>query len=187
MSRTELFVNAYCELALIKKMGDLLDGFGFDSSNSTLVGVSSDYSAIAWQILRHRLSFDGEVCSGFCVDVPYPDEQWTNDTSERILGAFRSGNLKKNIILVEAGVIRGSNYIALCDLLARHEEFDGHEIRSSTLFENIGSKFKSEFVCEYYDDEKYDLTFWWERFNRHWSSQVLASGRSYFAIGRNYA
>lgn len=186
MSRTELFVNAYHELALIKKMGYLLDGFGFDSSNSTLVGVSSDYSAIAWQILRHRLSVDGEVCSGFCVDVPYPDEQWTGDTSEAILRAFRSNDLKKNIILVEAGVIRGSNYIAMCELLSAHVEFDKHNIRLSTLFENIGSKFKSDFVCEYYDNEKYDLTFWWERFNRHWSNSGVASGRSYFVTGRSY-
>lgn len=187
MSRTELFVNAYHELALIKRMGDLLDGFGFDSSNSTLVCVSSDYSAVAWQILRHRLSFDGEVCSGFCVDVPYPDEQWTGDTSEAILRAFRSNDLKKNIILIEAGVIRGSNYIAMCELLASHVEFDKHNIRSSTLFENIGSKFKSDFVCEYYDNEKYDLTFWWERFNRHWSNSGVASGRSYFVTGRGYS
>ena len=37
-----------------------------------------------------------------------------------------------------------------------------------TLYENIHSKFKSDFVGEYYDNDIEDLTFWWERENRHW-------------------
>ena len=35
-------------------------------------------------------------------------------------------------------------------------------------FENIGSKWESDFVGEYYDDTFEDLTFWWERENKHW-------------------
>jgi len=41
-------------------------------------------------------------------------------------------------------------------------------ILTLTLFENIHSKWKSDFVGEYYDDEIEDLTFWWERDNNHW-------------------
>ena len=40
-----------------------------------------------------------------------------------------------------------------------------------TMFENIDSKFKSDLVGEYYDDKTQDLTFWWEKENKHWKSQ----------------
>ncbi len=42
------------------------------------------------------------------------------------------------------------------------------KIITLALYENIGSKFKSDFVGEYYNDKIEDLTFWWERYNRHW-------------------
>jgi hypothetical protein len=38
--------------------------------------VSTDYSSIVAQYLRHQLSYDGEICEGFGVDVPYPDEEF---------------------------------------------------------------------------------------------------------------
>ena len=40
-----------------------------------------------------------------------------------------------------------------------------------TMFENIDSKFKSDLVGEYYNDKTQDLTFWWEKENKHWKSQ----------------
>jgi hypothetical protein len=36
------------------------------------------------------------------------------------------------------------------------------------LFENIGSVFKSDIVGSYYDDQTQDLTFYFERYNKHW-------------------
>jgi hypothetical protein len=33
----------------------------------------------------------------------------------------------------------------------------------------VGSRFKSDVVGDYYDDEKEDLTFYFERENKHWS------------------
>jgi len=42
-------------------------------------------------------------------------------------------------------------------------------IKTLALYENSGSKFKSDFVGEYYDDETQDLTFWWEQYNNHWN------------------
>lgn len=165
-TRKELIIDPAIEHQIINHMALLLANTDLDALNTTLVGVSSDYSSIAWQVLRHHLSRDGEICSGFCVDVPYPDEPWTETTTENILRAFNDAALKQNIVLVEAGVIRGSNYTRLCKLLS--EGFPSHKLITSTLFENVHSKFKSDFVCRYYDDSKYDLTFWWEKFNNHW-------------------
>ena len=158
------------EHELINKLGIMLRNAGFNASNSTLVAVSSDYSSIAWQILRHFLSHDGEVCEGFTVDVPYPDEEWNSSFEYWALHACKTFVFKDNLILIEAGVIRGSNYRRLCDLI--HKNFPGQVIVTSTVFENEHSAFKSEFVARYYDDEKQDLTFWWEAYNKHWPIDI---------------
>jgi hypothetical protein len=168
-----------CSLAeeheLINKLGIMLRNAGFNASNSTLVAVSSDYSSIAWQILRHFLSHDGEVCEGFTIDVPYPDQVWDDRFARRALDAcraslHRSMSCNQNLILIEAGVIRGSNYRNVVDLIQRH--YPQHKIVTTTLFENKGSTFKSDFVVKYYDDETQDLTFWWEAYNKHWPIDI---------------
>jgi hypothetical protein len=163
-----------CSLAeeheLINKLGIMLRNAGFNASNSTLVAVSSDYSSIAWQILRHFLSHDGEVCDGFTVDVPYPDEAWSGEFERLALQACKTVFFRDNLILIEAGVIRGSNYRRMCDLI--HENFPGQVIVTSTVFENVHSTFKSDFVVKFYDDETQDLTFWWEAYNKHWPIDI---------------
>ena len=73
----------------------------------------------------------------------------------------------RNIVLVEAGVIRGGNYTKVVDLIRRFLCIE-EKIVTVALYENINSKFKSDFVGEYYDDNVEDLTFWWERDNNHW-------------------
>lgn len=158
------------EHKLINKLGIILRNAGFNASNSTLVAVSSDYSSIAWQILRHFLSYDGEVCEGFTVDVPYPDQAWSGEFERLALQACKTVFFRDNLILIEAGVIRGSNYRRMCDLI--HKNFPGQVIVTSTVFENVHSAFKSEFVARYYDDETQDLTFWWEAYNKHWPIDI---------------
>jgi len=163
------------EHELINKLGIMLRNAGFNASNSTLVAVSSDYSSIAWQILRHFLSHDGEVCEGFTIDVPYPDQVWDDRFARRALDAcraslHRSMSCNQNLILIEAGVIRGSNYRNVVDLIQRH--YPQHKVVTTTLFENKGSTFKSDFVVKYYDDETQDLTFWWEAYNKHWPIDI---------------
>jgi hypothetical protein len=158
------------EHKLINNLGIMLRNAGFNASNSTLVAVSSDYSSIAWQVLRHFLSHDGEVCDGFTVDVPYPDQAWSGEFERLALQACKTVFFRDNLILIEAGVIRGSNYRRLCDLI--HKNFPGQVVVTSTVFENVHSAFKSEFVARYYDDETQDLTFWWEAYNKHWPIDI---------------
>jgi hypothetical protein len=104
------------------------------------------------------------------VDVPYPDEEFDDKFVNAILALFYLnladiGN--KKILLVEAGVIRGGNYTKVHEIIRKQLKLT-QEIYTLTLFENFKSKFKSDFVGRYYDDSKEDLTFWWEKPNKHW-------------------
>ena len=74
--RTELHVSVNRELECIKSIAEALKRDGYNASNSIVVTVSTDYSSIAGQIIRHELTHEGEIADGFGVDVPYPDQQW---------------------------------------------------------------------------------------------------------------
>lgn len=164
------FVDSKKEFELIDKIGNELIQSGYNASNSIIITVSTDYSSIIGQILRHQLSHSGEVVDGFGIDVPYPDESW-DDSYRTKLAADLQNNSKnvynKNIILVEACVIRGSNYEYVVNYMNKWLGINNNII-TVTMFENISSKWESDFVGEYYDDTFEDLTFWWERENKHW-------------------
>lgn len=164
------FVNSTEEIELIHKLGDELLKAGFNASNSVIVCVSTDYSSIVFQVLRHYLSHNGEVCDGFGIDVPYPDEIWNKKYNDEMYENFKihaPSFRNKSLIFVEAGVIRGGNYTYIIEWVRKRLE-TGKKLVTLTLFENVHSVFKSDFVGDYYDDETEDLTFWWERENRHW-------------------
>jgi hypothetical protein len=168
--RTTKLVTLSEEIQLIDKLGNELLSGGFNSSNSVIIVVSTDYSAIVGQILRHKLSFNGEIVEGFGIDVPYPDEVWNKkyvDTMSRVFQNYGYLLQRKTAILIEAGVIRGGNYEFVTKWMKKHLGI-GTPIITLTMFENIDSKFKSDLVGEYYDDKMEDLTFWWEKDNKHW-------------------
>lgn len=168
--RTIKLVTQAEETELMTRLGNELSDAGFNADNACIVTVSTDYSAIVGQYLRHRLSSGGEVCEGFGIDVPYPDESWENGYQYGLTQAFTTyGSIlrKRTPILVEAGVIRGGNYEWITTWMRKYLAFD-KKIITLALYENQHSRFKSDFVGEYYDDELQDLTFWWEQENRHW-------------------
>ena len=167
--REEYLITIEKELELLKNLKEVLINNGLNSSNTIVVTVSTDYSSIVGQYLRHQLTKDGEICEGFGIDVPYPDEQWNDEFINRVetmFNLFSNDIENKTILLVEAGVIRGSNYTKVIQIL--HDMKIDEPIVTLALFENQSSKFKSDFVGEYYNDETQDLTFWWERENNHW-------------------
>jgi hypothetical protein len=156
------------EQLLIENIAAELIRDGFNANNTVIITVSTDYSSIIGQTLRHLLSADGEICDGFGVDVPYPDENWDESyVSElnSILDIYQNKIGDKRILMVEAGVIRGGNYT----FLEKHLRERGlAKIYSLSMFENIWSTYKSDYAGEYYNNETHDLTFWWERDNNHW-------------------
>ena len=168
-NRTILSVSYFDEKSLINKISDRLINHGFDESNTVVVTVSTDYSSVIGQALRHMLSVNGEICDGFGVDVPYPDETWDERYIEELDSVFAlyGNKLKgKRALLVEAGVIRGGNYTFLDNYL---KDKGVNDIYTVAMFENTGSVYKSNYVGEYYDNNTHDLTFWWERDNNHWT------------------
>jgi len=70
-----------------------------------------------------------------------------------------------NFVLIEAGVIRGSNYTWITKIM--NSTIKGN-IYTIALCENIYSSFKSDFVSLYYDGTQEDIHFWWEQPNNHW-------------------
>lgn len=168
--REVLLIDWSEEIDLMNKLRDNLLSLNINASNTAIVAVSTDYSSVVAQYLRHQLSYDGEICAGFGIDVPYPDQEFDEHYVTSILALFylnlnAVGN--KRILLVEAGVIRGSNYTKVRDIIKNQLKLP-QEVYTLTLFENCESKFKSDFVGKYYDDSKEDLTFWWEKPNNHW-------------------
>jgi hypothetical protein len=168
--RKELKIYVDTELHLMARLRDKLIGHGLNAFNTVVVTVSTDYSSVIGQYIRHQLTFNEEICEGFGIDVPYPDQSFDEKFVKDICTMFEmhKDSLKdKIILLVEAGVIRGGNYTKVVDLI-QNELHIAQPILTLAMYENIHSKFKSDFVGEYYDDLIQDLTFWWEQPNKHW-------------------
>lgn len=167
-NRKILHVSFNDEKFLIDKIASELIRDGFNADNTVIVTVSIDYSSIIGQTLRHLLSSNGEICDGFGVDVPYPNEHWDDKYLGELDGimAIYGHNLQnKRVLLVEAGVIRGGNYTFLDKYLKNMGITD---IYTVAMFENVKSSYNSNYVGEYYNDTTEDLTFWWEMDNNHW-------------------
>ena len=166
--RQLLNVSFEDEQLLIENIAAELISDGFNANNTVIITVSTDYSSIIGQTLRHLLSADGEICDGFGIDVPYPDDNWDETyVSElnSILDIYQDKIGDKRVLMVEAGVIRGGNYTFLDGYLTERGLTD---IYSVSMFENTGSVYKSDYVGKYYNNDTHDLTFWWERYNNHW-------------------
>lgn len=140
------------------------------AGNTLVVMVSPDYSATVAMHVAHELSYEGEMADLLTIDVPYPDqhkELFVNIAANKFMEQLiRSSNHHyPNVLLVEAAVIRGSNYRWLTALI---NELLETNIVTATMLENTHSVFKSDVVAEYYDNEQQDVTFYYERFNKHW-------------------
>lgn len=168
--RKELKIEWDTELILMNKLSKTLLFKNFNSSNTIILTVSTDYSSIIGQYLRHQLTNNGEICDGFGINVPYPDQKFNDKFVKEICDMFEIHKdiiLDKTILLVEAGVIRGGNYTKVVDIIKNKLKIT-NQILTLTMYENIHSKWKSNFVGKYYNDEIEDLTFWWEKYNNHW-------------------
>ena len=140
------------------------------AENTLVIMVSPDYSATVAMHIAHNLSVHGEMCDVLPIHVAYPDEdeyKYVRKADQDIDAWFKFSNVEyKHYLLVEAGVIHGGTYTWLNKLL--RNKLNGTIITTS-LYENIGSRFKSDVVGEYYDDTKQDLTFYFEAYNKHWN------------------
>jgi hypothetical protein len=152
------------EFNLIKKIGDALITDGYDSSNSTMIIISTEQSSIMGQLLRHQLSLNGEVTNGFSIDVPVIEEEWDDKCIEVLNNVFQSKYKliqNKKIILVRAQIKTGVSFEYVYNFMKKNLGAN-NKIISVTLFESISSNWESDYVGEYYDAEFEKLSFWWE-------------------------
>jgi hypothetical protein len=142
--------------------------FNLDSENTLILNVSPDYSSIVSQKLSHHFSSGGEIIDVLNIEVPYSDEielSWYLERITTLLNTVKEIGYK-NFVFVEAGVIRGGNYNMIQNEFLKH--YKEENLLFTCLFQNIHSKFSCDCVGEFYNNETQDLTFYWERFNKHW-------------------
>ena len=170
-SRVEYLIDRDKEYRLIENLcNGIRQSFPFiNASNTLLLMVSPDYSATVAMHIAHDLSYDGEMMDILPINVPYPDQDkapFSAMASEAMSRHMKyTGSEYDYFLLVEAAVIRGSNYQWLTSLI---KELYNPKIITAALLENTGSVYKSNVVAEYYNNELQDVTFYYERFNRHW-------------------
>ena len=167
MNRRPLhFITREKEWELIQKLLTIVDNSEFDPSDTAVIMASPDYSATVAMHLAHAWSRKGEMLHIIPVDVTYPDEDSKPYIDKMIMQA---GDIRpyNKLVLIEAGIIRGGNWQWMLEVL----DIWGYKRKDLTLValcENIHSKVKSDYVGEYYDDQKEELMFCYERFNKHW-------------------
>lgn len=168
MNRKPLhYITREKEYDLINQLIINVDTKKINPKDTAVLMVSPDYSATVAMHLCHAWSKDGDIIKPIPVDVTFPDEQ-----PDSFITKFKRQESildYKNLVLVEAGIIRGSNWKWILDTLKNHFLYERNNLTLVALVENIHSKIKSDYVGEYYDAEKYDLAFYYERFNKHWS------------------
>jgi len=160
------FISREREWELIQQLITIVDDSEFDPETTAVIMASPDYSATVAMHLAHAWSRKGEMLHIIPVEVTYPDEPHSRYIDKMLNQAPHITQYKK-FVMVEAGIIRGGNWKWMLDVLYGWG-YHRKDITLVTMCENIHSKVKSDYVAEYYDDDKEDLTFYYERFNKHW-------------------
>lgn len=168
MSRRPLrFITREKEAELINKLLTIVDTTGITPDTCAIIMASPDYSATVAMHLAHAWSQGGDMIPIIPIDVTYPDEDpeyYINKMKYDLEWYIR---LPEKLVLVEAGIIRGGNWKWMLEVLYELG-YSRDDITLVALMENINSREKSDYVGEYYDDEKEELMFYFERYNKHW-------------------
>jgi hypothetical protein len=168
MIKKELFfISREKEWELIQQILTNVDNRDFDPDDTCILMVSPDYSATFAMVLSHAWSFKGRIIPIIPVDVPYPTENYRS-FKDKFLGQKEHVKKYKKLICVEAGIIRGSNWVWLLDVITKDFGYDRKDVTLVAMCENVHSKVKSDYVGEYYDNEIKELTFYFEKFNKNW-------------------
>jgi len=168
MNRRPLnFITREREWELIQRLQTIVNTENHTPNNSAVLMISPDYSATVAMHLAHSWSFKGNIINIIPVEVPYPDES-DIDYQNKLRMQISDIKLYDKLILVEAGIIRGSNWNWILKVLMNEFGYSRLDITTVAMCENINSIVKSDYVAEYYDDEKQELMFYFEKFNKHW-------------------
>ena len=163
------FISRRKELELINKLETIVDNRLFHPSNTAVIQASVDFAGTAAMHLAHSWSVGGEIIPIIPIEVTYPNETYDYVRSKfqyDMRWQLEHFNYKR-FVVVEAGIIRGGNWKWILEEFALLN-VPRENITLVTMVENIHAIIKSDYVGEYYDDDKEDLTFYFEKFNKHW-------------------
>lgn len=162
------FISQDKELALIQELTYKIKMSNWDihPSKTCFLCVSPDYSSIVTQHLSHSLSMGREIFHIEAVNVPFPDEDPKKYQINFELNYIEWILDWENFVLIEAGVIKGGTYTWITEIMKKYTEKNYYTV---ALCENINSKFQSDMVSLYYNDNIEDLHYWWEQPNNHWT------------------
>jgi len=161
------FITREREWELIQRLQSIVNVENHTPDNTAVLMISPDYSATVAMHLAHGWSMNGNILSLIPVNVPYPDEDidWY---APELRKQKHDITMYDKLILVEAGIIRGSNWKWILDVLINEFGYERQNITLVSMCENIHSITKSDYVAEYYDDNQYELMFYYEKYNKHW-------------------
>lgn len=171
MTRRPLkFITRDKEWELIQRLVTIVNNSQFHPDTTAVIMASPDYSATVAMHLAHAWSVNGEMIPIIPVDVTYPDEL-SDFYIKKMQTEFKWRKwehvLPSKLVIVEAGIIRGGNWKWMLDVLYSFG-YERDQLTLVTLCENVHAAVKSDYVGEYYDDEKEELMFYFERYNKHW-------------------
>lgn len=166
MRRPLHFITREKEWELLQRLETIVDVNNCTHENTAVLMVSPDYSATVSMHLAHSWSRDGDILPIIPVDVPYPDEGYEEYYNKMLMQT--DIRMYNKLILVEAGIIRGGNWKWILNVLIDVWGYDRKDITLVAMCENVGSAVKSDYVGEYYDDDKEELMFYFEKYNKHW-------------------
>lgn len=171
MNRRPLyFITREKEWELIQRLLTIVDSSEFDPKTTTVIMASPDYSATVAMHLAHAWSRDGDMLPLLAVDVTYPDEQsigYEIKFRNQLADLAKRQQLPQHFVCIEAGIIRGGNWKWMLEVLNEFG-YDRTDVTLVALCENLGSAIKSDYVGEYYNNDREELMFYFERFNKHW-------------------
>ena len=158
------------ELHDVEALSQIIEQDGWIDSNTTIVVCSPEYSSLACQIINHRLSplNNHEPYRMDFLEMPYPGEEQLTEEQYRAhcrsLASRHMDSKSEKLLLIDSGVLRGSNFTILEEELGYFFERD--QLRFASLYMQDDSKFTPEYCVEKFNfDRDGGLLFWWENEN----------------------
>lgn len=165
-----IFCSREKEFELINKIyyQMLQDRISYRYKNLIFFSVSPDFSGSVSTILTHYFTHDGYCPQLDTIIVPDPGKP-KQMYIDRFVNQLQYAQMTLNYncqyipVLLEAGILSGQNYTWITNTLL---DKGFTKPITVTLYENIHSVYKSDYVGEYFDYEKEDLVFYYERPDR---------------------
>lgn len=160
-------ISSEKELQDSQLLANQIEQDGWIDSNTTIVVCSPEYSSIVCQLLNHKLSHlnNHEPFEMDFLEMPYPGEDQMTVEEYRYECRHLAGKhmhyKNKKLLLIDSGVLRGSNFTILKEELGYF--FREDQLKFGCLYTQDDSKFEADYCVQKFNfQEDGGLLFWWE-------------------------